>query len=249
MVGGDHSASPNRPGAERHDTVWNNLWGSLVSPMATFRSLRVRAPVLVVTLLLAASALLESAVIQSKLDVEAVFEAQLAARGISIGAEQMKSMVDNQRRYGMLTSGAAGITTLAVLAAWSSLLWTSARLTRAENVSFRTLWSIVAFASLPLVLGRVLFVAQAARLSEIEPEDLDRLYGSTLAFLAAPDSPAWLQSLCVSADVFAIWSVILYGLGYSVATGVSRRHGLSLALSIWLFWVGSRALVTGFLKA
>jgi hypothetical protein len=86
--------------------------------------------------------------------------------------------------------------------------------------------------TLPVILSR----------GEISLKEMQAgaLLHSNLGFLASEADQPVAHALLASFDLFTLWSVALFILGYEVAARVSRKIAATTVLSLWLFAVALR---------
>lgn len=221
------------------------LVGVLVSPTATFRKIAERptwAVALVVLLVLGG---VVAFVAVQKLDVEAqrdVIRESIEERQ-GLRGEELERQVDQimgvNRTLAPFTPifgiafGALGYLLIALL------FMVGARLLDGE-IDFRRSLATTVHGMVPHGVAALLTIPLLVAQESVDPELLQSgsLLASNLRFLAPEDASAVVTTLLSSVDLFAIWSVVLLVIGYSVVARISKGAAGGLVLVAWLLWIG-----------
>jgi hypothetical protein len=83
----------------------------------------------------------------------------------------------------------------------------------------------------------MLLIFFATRLDIVDPRDLTALTHSNAALLVEREANPVLHSLLGSIDVFSIWVFALLVIGFSAATGVTRKRAAVLIGALWGIYV------------
>lgn len=88
---------------------------------------------------------------------------------------------------------------------------------------------VAALIAIPVILGQ----------ESIDPEAAQRgsFLASNLGFLAPGDASPIVSTLLSSLDLFALWSVVLLTIGYSLVARVSKGVAGGIVVGAWLLWV------------
>lgn len=125
------------------------------------------------------------------------------------------------------------------------LFWVAFRLAGGE-LGFPQSFSVVVHGFVPQGLGALIAVPVVLGQESLDPEAVQRgsFLASNLGSLAPEDASRVVVSLLSSLDLFALWTVILLVIGYSVVARVSKGVAGSAVVGAWLLWV---ALKVGFM--
>jgi hypothetical protein len=108
-----------------------------------------------------------------------------------------------------------------------------------SEISFGTSLAIVAYAQLPRILK--LLLAAVSLFAGADPESFlfDNPVASNLSFAVDMSSHPVLYAAASSFDIFAIWSVVLLGIGFSSVSKVKR----STAIGVVFGWYALVSLI------
>lgn len=106
-----------------------------------------------------------------------------------------------------------------------------------RTVAFGAAFSLCALALLPVALHRVALALAAGSAPALEPADRATLVPSSLAALGVDAGPP-LRALLPAVDFFALWSVLLLGLGFASLTAMRRRWAVPLWIALYALYVG-----------
>ncbi|HSP95071.1 MAG TPA: hypothetical protein VLU06_11000, partial [Thermoanaerobaculia bacterium] len=76
------------------------------------------------------------------------------------------------------------------------------------------------------------------RQETVNPQALGDLLASNLGFLVPADSSKPLHSLLSSFDIFSLWSLVLFVIGFAAAARVKRGAAAGIIVTLWLVAVG-----------
>ncbi len=216
------------------------LPGVFLSPVATFESI-ARRPTWVAPLLL--STVLSvgvTAVLLPKIDYELAVRQALQSRGQSIPEDRMASIIERQKKIGGALAwvfgvlGPAGTSLLAGAVIWGSFKafgWDS---------RFSQAFGVTTHAFLPGVLKAAFLLFLITRQESVNPQALGDLLTSNLGFLVPRDSSKPLHALLQSLDIFALWSLGLFVIGFAAAARVKRGAAAGVIVTLWLLTVAIR---------
>lgn len=114
------------------------------------------------------------------------------------------------------------------------------------KTTFKKILSVVAWstAATGLVGAVVFFAALMVRdqegLREINPTEITNLVPTNLGVILPSDTSPFLGSIAASLDIFSIWLLILFVLGFTAIAGarkITRGKIGTIVVSLWLVWV------------
>jgi hypothetical protein len=244
-------ASPVTPLPEPTPPVSSvgRIFGVIFSSKPTFESIAQYptwlAPMIVLTLL----SFIMSSVLANRADWREVVREQLEQSG-------KLDQIAQDKREDTITGGAiisknityvAGLLLPSLAVLISSAIYLGAfNLIFGAQFNFKTTFSIVSYASIPsalrAILGTVILLLKDP--STINPNNF---VASNVAAFLSSDSPRWLMTLGSFLDLFALWSLVLTAIGFSVVNPKKIRWGTSMGvvigvyLAIMLVFVGLAA--------
>lgn len=106
--------------------------------------------------------------------------------------------------------------------------------------NFRQSWSVALYSWVPQLLKGLLVTFLIYRAGTVTPEEIAALLKSNLGFLTDPKGNPILFALLSSIDIFAIWTVILLGIGLSYAHKTSRGKAFGIIVTLWIIVIAGK---------
>ncbi len=217
------------------------LAGVFWDPRPVYADLAARprwwAPILLTTL----AALAFLAAFSNRVGWEQFLEQEFRtnSRLQQLPAEQQREIIARQAKIVGVTSYAGAVVgTVGVCLLVAGIFLFVFRSLAGAELSFRQSLSITAYSFLPHAVASALAIVVV---TQADPADFDLrnpLMLNASWLVRSESAPAWLRTLAASFDLFAIWTLLLLALGYSVAAGkLAYRKSLALVLAVWGFYV------------
>jgi len=107
----------------------------------------------------------------------------------------------------------------------------------APQASFKKYFTITMFASIVAGVGQVLstFIVRMRGVDAIQAPE-DAMVFASLRFLAPPENKI-LEGILGTFELFAIWSLVLIGMGVMHVFGVSRGRAVAVIVPWWVIYV------------
>jgi hypothetical protein len=105
----------------------------------------------------------------------------------------------------------------------------------AQRTTFARCFTAGALAFLPLSVGQLALALVTFGQASVSERQMATLLPSNLAAVWPSLAPAAARAAS-AADFFALWSAALMGLGFSAATGMSRRRGLLVGVVLYVLY-------------
>lgn len=216
------------------------------APSKTFIDLRRKPSWWVPWLLGAVLSVAFVALVNQRIGMEQVMENYLRAqpktadRIEKLPADQQQR-VRNQMMMGFkYGSYAAPVFSLLGLLIISGVLMASFNFGAGAELKFGTSMAVVSYSFLPFVLHALLAMGT---LFGIDPEafNLENPVATNLGFLVSAGSSPGLYRLASGVDVFAIWVIILMGIGFAAVSKLKRGTTTMTVAAWYLLWVLVRA--------
>ncbi len=140
--------------------------------------------------------------------------------------EQMRASAQNPSPVGALIAGPIVYVIISLIGAL--LAWMFGSFLFGKKALYSHVWAVGLLTGLiPMIGGVIRSVLIVAK---------DSIYVSVglAALMPGKDFTSFMYSLLYYADLFAIWGVIVGGLGYAAIFGLSRGKGITISLVIWL---------------
>lgn len=212
--------------------------GALVEPQRALPAAVERRSALVPILVATVAGLALAAVVATHADFEGAVLQRLSSdpKADQISPHDLSEKVEQGRKLTVAAGyavGAGGPVATAALAALGLAL--TFRLAGARP-SLRASFSAASWALLPGALRALLTIPAVIRLAPVRPDDVPRLLPSSLAVLLPAGATAGgpLALAASALDLFALWAVLLAGLGMAEAAQVSRRRAIALTLVLFV---------------
>ena len=236
------------------DSGWGRLFGVLVSPGETFRSIAERPTWLPPLLLLVLLGVIVGFEVQMRTDPEEMVRGQLEAIKMDVPQEQVDKMIEDAESR--TTAGKAGLAAfgavfqVALYAVVAVLFWIGFRLFGSEMDYLRSLATtlhgympiaVASLINLPLMLSR-----ESLTFEEVMSGGV---LVSSLKALAPEDASPVTEMLLGSVDLFTIWVLVLLTIGYKQVAKVSTAVASGIVILFWLIYVvGKVAIAAAFMR-
>jgi Yip1 domain len=218
--------------------------GALFSPTRTFESIARRPTWLPPLLLWTALSLVVTFVLLPRVDYDRMIRASIEKRGQTVPEERIQSIVETQKKMAPILYGVFGAVTPTLISLIVTLVFWGAFKAFGWDATFRQAFGATTHSFLPGVLGALVLLPVLATRETVDPRNIGDLLRSNLGFLVAPESKI-LHSLAQSIDVFSIWSLVLFVIGYSAAAKISRKAAAGVIVTLWAVYVLAKSAVAG----
>jgi hypothetical protein len=210
--------------------------GALVEPQRALPAAVVRRSALVPILVATVAGLALAAVVATHADFEGAVLQRLSSdpKADQISPHDLSEKVEQGRKLTVAAGYAVGAGAPVATAALAALgLALTFRLAGARP-SLRASFSAASWALLPGALRALLTIPAVIRLAPVRPDDVPRLLPSSLAVLLPAGAGSPLALAASALDLFALWAVLLAGLGMAEAAQVSRRRAIALTMVLFV---------------
>ena len=215
--------------------------GVFFSPGRTFESIGRRPTWLIPLLLWMAVSLAFTAVLLPKIDYERMIRARLERGGQPVPEERVQSIVAQQKKFAPVLYNAIAVVSPAIVSLVVGLVFWGSFKAFGWDMSFRQSFGVTTHAFLPSVLGSLLFLPVLMRQETVDPQTMQDLFLSNLGFLVDRHTSPAVHSILQSIDLFSIWNVVLFVIGYAAAAKVSRKKAASVVVTLWAIYVLGKA--------
>lgn len=228
------------------DHAFGRVLAVLVSPAATFRSIASRPTWLAPALVVFALGLVSTVLSVPKVDWRAVAEEQMAS---GFAGQMSEAQLDQQIELTARVSSTVAYV-LAVVGVWVVLLllallfWIAFRFVGGE-LRFGASLAVTAHSFMPHAVAALLAIPLLLGRTEVTSEELQRggILTSSLAFLA-PEGSRVMAAFLGSFDLFSLWALALFVIGYRAVAKVSTAAAVGTVGGLWLVWVVGRVGLT-----
>jgi hypothetical protein len=210
---------------------------TFVAPSKTFTDIRRSASWWVPWILMAIASLAMVTVVDKKLGMDKVVENQMALSPKQ--AEKLDQLPPEQRAAQMQTivkfnraiSYAYPVIALIIVVIIAAVFLGTFNFGFGARLTFNQCMAISMYASLPGII-KALIAILAISVGGGEAFTFQNPVASNLGALVDPSSH-FLYSIATSLDVFAIWAIVLTGLGYACVTKLKRGTCMAVVFGWW----------------
>jgi hypothetical protein len=206
-----------------------------MSPAETIESIRRRPDWGVPLTVILSIALLAGILISTRVDFRSLAREtmEMNPRTAELPADRVESMVGFTATTMRISTYLNPFIQAIALLIVAAVLQVSFRLFGGDT-TFRQAFSVTLYSWIPRVIKGVVGLAVLFSKSDLGIFDLQNPVMSNLGFLGDPKANPLLYAVLSSVDLFAIWSVILLVIGFSVASRLSRGKSAAIVFSWWI---------------
>ncbi len=237
------SSSPStpttEPPAEQNSVA--RLFGALFNPKPTFESI-ARRPTWILPVILGCVAFIGTVgAFSYRGGWESFMEKQDASssRIQNMTPEARENLIKTQVKVAPIFGYVEGVIVPFTSAlAVAGVLLGAFTVTGSTKTDFKTSLGIVAYAGLPWLVQGLLIVL-IIFLKDPANVDLQNPVTSNPGAFLSSDAPKWLVALLSSIDIFAIWNMVLLGIGFSATNPKKLSFGKAFGtvFAVWSFYV------------
>jgi hypothetical protein len=219
------------------DSALARLPGVLFSPVRTFESIARRPTWLAPLVLWTAMSVGVTAALLPKIDYDQLTRQAMQSKGQTVPEDRMASIVEQQKRFGGIFGWVIGAVSPAVVSLLVAVVLWGAFKAFGWDTRFSQAFGVTTHAFLPGVLKAAFLLFLITRQETVNPQALGDLLSSNLGFLVPRDSSKPLHSLLQSLDIFSLWSLCLFVVGFAAAAKVKRGAAAGVIVTLWLLAV------------
>lgn len=220
---------------------FGRIIGVFVSPRKTFAEIARRPSWIAPLLLMAVIGIFVAGLMNQKMNWGSFIrqKAEQNSRFAQLSDEQKDRALGTQVKYAPVFSYAiGGLGSVLAVLCFALIYWGAFNLFCGAGLNFERSFGIASHGYLPSVLAGILILSTLPfkAYGELDPEHM--LASNPGAFLGS-DSPKWLQTLGMSLDIFWIWILVLFAIGYSAANPkkIKTSTAFGIVFGLWLVWV------------
>jgi hypothetical protein len=222
------------------------LVGVLFEPVTTLRSIAERPDWVVPLILLVLISLGSVLLITSHIDIERTMREQMAGQDLS--PDQMDKRVEMGTKIQKFTAPLVVVFTPITLAIVAGAFLLAFRIFGGEG-TFRQAFALTVYGWVPLAIGGIVTTIIVATRGVVTQQEVVSMLRSNLGFLVDSQDHKVLHTLLSQLDVFTIWTLSLFAIGYSFMSRLSRAAASGIVIGLWLvvvlFKVAFAAIMPG----
>jgi hypothetical protein len=239
MTGGVEPVAPQPTAAETKVNSFQRITGVLFSPAETFESIASRPDILIPLLILMAISLTANILIAQHVDFGSI--TRDAIEQSSNASKMTPDQVERGVRFGAAiakaTTYAAPVLQIIVLSIVAGMFLLSFRMFGGEG-DYKQAFSILVYGWYPLLVQAIIATVVLMNRKELTAWELSNPIRSNLAFLVDRKVQPFAAALLGSLDIFTIWSVVLFIIGYAAMSKMSRSKSATIVIALWVLYVG-----------
>jgi hypothetical protein len=210
---------------------FQRIVGVLIAPNETFSSI-ARTPDWVVPLvLILVVSLISGIVIAQRVDFVSAVREQMAENK-NISPDQMDRSVRMVSAFSKVAAYCAPIFSIIFLLIIAAAMLVAFRLFGGEN-NFKQSFSVSVYAWMPGLVKSIITLAIILSRDTVPAQDLAIIVRSNLGFLVDMKTNPMAFAVLTSLDVFTIWILILYTIGFSYASRLSKAKSAAIVVALW----------------
>lgn len=230
-------AAPPAAVAPQTKSGIQRVFGVLFDPVATFADIARRPDILAPLLVLIVSSILSSVVIVPRMDFDSLIREQMSQQGREMSAEDMDRTVRIGVASAKVLAYAGPILAIIVTAIIAGILLLAMRIMGGEG-TFKQAFSVSLYGWMPYVVASIVgIIIVLVRNTAISPEQASNLVMSNLGFLVDMKENPVAFALLSSIDIFTIWTLALFIIGFSFVSRFSRGKTAAIILTLWAMLV------------
>jgi hypothetical protein len=221
---------------------------TFVAPSKTFTDLRRNASWWGPWLLISIFALLFIYSMDRQIGFEQISKNEVAH---SARADQFDKLPADQQERQLRISSAfvrylsygIPLTILLFFAITTVVLWATFKFGAGADVSFKTAYAIIFYASLPGIIASIL--GAISMFAGVDPEgfNVNNPVATNPAYFMDRAANKFLYGMASGLDVIVIWTIVLMGIGFSRTSKVKRTTAIAIVAGWYVFWkLGTSAL-------
>ena len=228
-----YAPAPIEPPAKNS---FQRIAGVLFAPVDTFRDIARKPDILVPLLILVVIGAVCAALLVPHMDFDAMMRTQMEQSGRQMSEADMERASKMGAAFGKAMAYASPVLSLIVWAVIAGVLLLAFRLMGGEG-TFKQAYSATLYAWIPNAISGIVTTIVAVARGKVDPATMATLVKSNPAFLVDMKDNPILFSLLSSLDVFTIWTLILFVLGFAALSKMSRAKSAAIVISLWLVTV------------
>jgi hypothetical protein len=168
-----------------------------------------------------------------KLDTDTMIREQMSQSGRQMSEADMDRGVRIGGAFIKALTYASPIIGIAMIAIIAGVLLIAFRLMGGEG-TYKQAFSVSLHAWLPYVIAGVISSIILFTRESIAPDLIPTLVRSNLGFLADPREQGVLFALLSSLDIFTIWALALFSIGFSYVARMTKGKSAAIVVTLWV---------------
>ncbi|HEU4521364.1 MAG TPA: Yip1 family protein [Thermoanaerobaculia bacterium] len=242
------SAGVEVPAAEPAKSGWARLAGVLFAPVETFRDIARKPDIIIPLVAIVLVSAVIAIVMAPRVDFESAMREQMAQSNPNLAKDDLDRMVRFSTALSKAFVYVSPIINVIIFAIVAGILLLAFRLFGGEG-TFKQAFSVTMYSWLPMIIGGVAAIIVMLVRGTVSAEDLSTLVMSNPGFLVDMKENPVAFAFLSSIDVFTIWTLVLFIIGFSFLSRMPRGRSAAIVLTLWglmvLTKVGFAAVFAG----
>ncbi len=218
---------------------FERIVGVLFSPNETFASIARQPDWLVPLALMLVISLFAGILIANRVDFASA--AREAMEQKNIPPDRVESAVKMTAAISKVASYCAPIFSVIGFLVIAGVLLLAFRLFGGEG-TFKQAFSVSVYAWIPGLLKSIITLVVLLTRDSMSAEDLAIAVRSNLGFLVSMKSNPMAFAVLTSLDIFTIWVLILFIIGFAYVARVSKAKAATIVVTLWLVTVAFKVV-------
>jgi hypothetical protein len=219
------------------------LVDTFFAPGKAFTDLRKNASWWVPFLIIAIVSLLFIYVVDQKVGFPKVVENLIqlqpkqADRIDRMPADQREKVMQQQVTGTKFISYAFPVVALLIYTVFAALLYATLKFVANADLKYKTLFALIVYARLPLVLGPLLAILSLLAGVSSDGFNLRNAVATNFGYFIGPDGSPVLRALLTPLDVLSLWTLILTAIGITCVSKVKRGTAFAVVFGWFAVYV------------
>lgn len=217
------------------------IFNTYIAPAKTFIDIRRNASWWAPWLLISFVSLVFIAVIGRQIGFEQIAHNQIehssrAERFDKLPPEQQARQLRFAAALTRYIAYASPVTILLAFLLTAVALWATFKLVAASDLSFGTAMAIVAYGSLPGLIGALLGIISLFAGVDREGFNVKNPIATNPAYFMDPAGSKFVYVMASALDIFVIWNIVVMGIGFALNTKVKRSNAILIVAAWYVLW-------------
>lgn len=226
---------PSQPAAAppTRTNSFARIGGALFAPNETFKEIAVKPDIGIPLAILLIAGFISAVIIAQHVDFGTATREALEAQGRQMSAEEMDQAVRIGSAFGKAVTYFSPVLSVIFFVVIAGVLLLAFRMLGGEG-NFKQAFSVTLYAWFPQLIKGILMTIVIMTRKDVPADQLGNLVMSNPGFLLDPKQQAVLHALVSSIDLFTIWTVVLFIIGFSFVSGMSKAKSAAIVVGLWL---------------
>ena len=233
------------PEAPQRKSGLQRLTGVLFAPVETFRDIAARPDILTPLIAIVLISIVMTILTVPKIDFETMMREQMEQSSQNMAKEDQERAVRFTTALVKAFAYVSPLLNLIFFAIIAGVLLLAFRLMGGEG-TYKQAFSVSLYAWVPLLILGIIGTVVLFGRGTVSADEMGNLVLSNPGFVVDAKAQPILASLLSAFDIFTIWSLVLFIIGFSFVSRFSYGKSAAIVLTLWIvllvFRVGFAAL-------